>query len=338
MARADPRHDRRRRSASRATTSTYPPFAERGGLGKAYELFGERARSAARRADAGAGGVSELPRGWDRGRRVRSPLRDITESGRAARISETSHDVTERLRVHSASQNIGEGVCPATRRAHIDTDVTTSELVDARRARAGAMSSAWTSTSAQMSGPRACLVQPWLGPQSSRPIAFASSCERHRPRVLRWMLNSPPRSASGGARDQGVGRLRLGSTDYASSRLRSRRLPSSGGSWRRSRSSSRGSTPLMRPSSAAATRLSAMKDRCNPMVCSTAKLAHWSTSSDVASVASDLVDPNQRRDQSPHMRAEPHRIGHGAAPCTYRTIAEDGVTSPKHRFLRGVRS
>ena len=41
MARTDPRHDRLVARRVARDDFEYPPFVERGGLGKAYELFGD---------------------------------------------------------------------------------------------------------------------------------------------------------------------------------------------------------------------------------------------------------------------------------------------------------
>ncbi|WP_124812101.1 restriction endonuclease subunit S [Micromonospora globispora] len=60
---------------------------------------------------------------------------------------------------------------------------------------------------------------------------------------------------------------------------------------------------------------------------------HWSTFSNVARVASDLVDPALYPD-APHI-APNHIESASGRLLPFRTIAADGVTSPKHRFSAG---
>lgn len=59
----------------------------------------------------------------------------------------------------------------------------------------------------------------------------------------------------------------------------------------------------------------------------------WVSFGDVASVASDLVDPAGYQDL-PHV-APNHIEAHTGRLLDVRTIKEDGVISPKHRFSQG---
>ncbi|MDF1561937.1 MAG: restriction endonuclease subunit S [Deltaproteobacteria bacterium] len=60
---------------------------------------------------------------------------------------------------------------------------------------------------------------------------------------------------------------------------------------------------------------------------------NWAAFADVAAVESDLVDPSGHPEK-PHIA--PNHIESGTGRLLpYRTVAEDGVTSPKHRFHAG---
>ncbi len=107
---------------SRRRLIGYPPFAERGGLGKARRDLRRRARPAARRAQRGARGVSELPPGWAaatlgevvsdaRARAIpqRTPQRELAPASRTSDVENVADDGRDR--------HVGAQLRRATRRS-----------------------------------------------------------------------------------------------------------------------------------------------------------------------------------------------------------------------------